>query len=283
MKTQITSIALSLSLGLSAFGQEAEDVSQALDFSQIKQMFPSAQNEGQGKLGTQATIDIKNDLVFLDGKDADQLLQSWGNLPAVIDGLVMPEDGAWCITFEFSSVGYVKDDEQEDIDAEEILEQNREAQEEANKARVKQGFGSLTIVSWVVEPRYNAQTNNLEWGMLLKDDEGSETINHEIRLLGRRGVTSATLLCSPAQFKDLQPVMNATLDGFSYTDGNKYGEYKEGDKIAEYGLLGLMGAGGAFVLWKFWKPIGLGVLAVGAGVKKFFGGFFGGKSEGRIS
>ena len=276
-------MALSLSLGLLAFGQESNDASQPLDYAQIKQLFPSAQNQGQGNLGSQATIDIKNNLIFLGSEDADKLLQSWGNLPSPIDGLVMPQDGSWCITFNFSSVGYVKDDEKEDIDAEEILDQKKEDQEEANKARVKQGLGNLTVVRWVVEPRYNSETNNLEWGMLLRDDQGGQTINHEIRLLGRRGVTNATLLCSPEQFDELQPVLNATLDGFNYTAGNKYGEYKEGDKIAEYGLLGLMGAGGAFVLWKFWKPIGIGIIAVGAAIKKFFGGFYGGKSEGRIS
>ena len=206
-----------------------------------------------------------------------------GNLPSVIDGLVMNNEANWVITFQFSSIGYVKDDEKEDIDAEDILDQKKETQEQANKERAKQGLGSLNIIRWEVKPQYNSKTNNLEWAMLLKDDKGIETINYEIRLLGRRGVMNATLLCSPEQFEGLKPVVASALAGFDYSSGNKYGEYKKGDKIAEYGLLGLMGAGGAFVIWKFWKPIAVGIVAVGAAIKKFFGGLFGGKSDGRIS
>ncbi len=119
--------------------------------------------------------------------------------------------------------------------------------------------------------------------MLLRDDTGSETINHEIRLLGRRGVMNVTLLCSPEDFSSLRPVLDSTLVGFAYTDGNKYMEYTDGDKVAEYGLLGLMGAGGAFVLWKFWKPICAGVVGIGVVIKKFFNRFTGGHNEGRIS
>lgn len=282
-------LAFTASLSLPLYAQDApqEPTEKILTpeafFAGFKEAFPSAQNEGLGKIGTDATIDLSNDLIFLNGEDGDKLMQSWGNLPSPIDGLVMPVDGSWCITFEFSPIGYVKDDEKEDIDADEILEEKQDAQKEANKERVKQGLDNLNIIKWVAEPNYNSQTNNLEWGMLLRDDTGSETINHEIRLLGRRGVMNATLLCSPEEFDSLRPVLDSTLEGFAYTDGNKYMEYKEGDKVAEYGLLGLMGAGGAFVIWKFWKPICAGVIAVGVGIKKFFNRFTGGDSEGRIS
>lgn len=263
-------------------GNEAQS-EQQITFAMIKQEFPSAQNEGVGDIGSQAQIKVGEGMVFLNGKDGDRLLQSWGNLPSVMDGLLMSDDASWCITFQFEAVGYVKDDEKEEIDADAILEERKEAQKEANKQRVKQGLGSLNIERWVAPPSYNPDTNNLEWGMLLSDDEGGQTINHEVRLLGRKGVMNATLLCGPEQFDALKPVLDASLEGFTYTAGNTYGEYREGDKVAEYGLLGLMGAGGAFVIWKFWKPICAGLLVVGVGIKKFFGRFFGGQSEGRIS
>ncbi len=256
---------------------------QTVSFAQIKQIFPSAQNEGQGNVGNVATIDLKDGLIFLNGKDGDKLLQSWGNLPSVIDGLVMNHDADWVITFQFDPIGYVKDDEKEDLDADEILEAKKEAQKEANKNRTKQGLSALHIVRWVVKPHYNEKTNNLEWAMLLRDDQGAESINFEIRLLGRKGVMNATLLCSPEKFEEVRPIVDSALAEFHYTPGNKYAEYRKGDKIAEYGLLGLMGAGGAFVIWKFWKPIAVGIVALGATIKKFFGGLFGGKSDGRIS
>ncbi|NWK54648.1 DUF2167 domain-containing protein [Verrucomicrobiaceae bacterium N1E253] len=270
-------------MSLSAEDPGSDPASKQVVLEMIKAEFPSAQKNGAGAIGSQARIEIGDDMVFLNGRDGDRLLQSWGNLPSEIDGLLMPDDGSWCITFQFSDVGYVKDDEKEEIDADAILEENREGQKEANKQRVQQGLGELEILRWVVAPNYNTQTNNLEWGMLLEDDEGSQSINHEVRLLGRHGVMNATLLCGPEQFASLKPVLDETLKGFSYNEGNTYGEYRDGDKVAEFGLLGLMGAGGAFVLWKFWKPICAGVLVVGVSVKKFFNRFFGGSSEGRVS
>ncbi|MFK7911982.1 MAG: DUF2167 domain-containing protein [Akkermansiaceae bacterium] len=279
----IITITLISSFSLSAQDTPEAQPEQAITFSDIKGQFPSAQNEGLGKIGSEAQIKVPEGMVFMNGKDGDKLLQSWGNLPSQIDALIMPTDASWCITFDFSDIGYVKDDEKEDIDADAILDEKKEAQSEANKQRSAQGLTELNIIKWVVAPNYNPSTNNLEWGMLLRDSDGSETINHETRLLGRRGVMNVTLLCAPEQFEDLKPALKASLAGFSYNDGSKYGEYQEGDKIAEYGLLGLMGAGGAFVIWKFWKPICAGLVAVGIAIKKFAGRLFGNKNEGRIS
>ncbi len=47
----------------------------------------------------------------------------WAPARSARNPATMPADGSWCITFEFSSIGYVKDDEKEDIDADEILEE----------------------------------------------------------------------------------------------------------------------------------------------------------------
>jgi uncharacterized membrane-anchored protein len=279
MKNLLISSVVSSFVFTSAIAQEEAP----LTFEDIKQAFPSAQKDGTAEIKNYATVNLKDDLIFLNGHDGDQLLQSWGNLPSDLDGLIMPTDASWCITFYFDPIGYVKDDEKEDLDASNILKQKREDQEQANEARKQSGLGSLNITGWAVEPAYNPETNNLEWGITLRDDEGYDTINHEVRILGRKGVMNATLLCGPDQFKALRPILASTLQGFEYTSGNKYSEFKEGDKIAEYGLTGLIVGGSAFVLWKFWKPIGIGLIAVGAGIKKFFNRFTGGSSEGRIS
>lgn len=288
MRKSIYSLASCVLLATPMVAQESEpnlspeQIQQATE-AYIKEAYPSAQQGGENQIGRQATLSISDELIFLNGRDGDKLLQEWGNLPAPLDGLVMPADASWCITFTFDSVGYVKDDEKDEIDAADILELKKEEQAEANKQRLSKGLDTLNIVKWTVEPNYNTQTNNLEWGMLLRDGSGEETINHEVRILGRHGVMSATLLCGPEQFDALKPVLDKTLEGFSYNSGNKYAEYTKGDKIAEYGLLGLMGAGGAFVLFKFWKPIAAGLVVVGVGIKKFFARFTGGSSAGRIS
>mgnify|MGYP001598724567 CR=1 FL=1 len=89
-------------------------------------------------------------------------------------------------------------------------------------------------------------------------------------------------------------MVNKLLEGFEFTEGNKYAEWKAGDKVAAYGLTGLV-AGGATVmaaktglLGKLLAVIAKGgkaiiavILAVflglGSILKKMFGG--GGREE----
>lgn len=262
IKVLLASLAIS-------FTAQAND--EPLTFAQIKEIFPSAQDTGYGNVGQHAKINLKDGLILLNGSDGNKLLESWGNLPSQLEGLILDSTGTWCITFEFDNIGYVKDDEKEDLNADEILKAKKEAQEESNKMRQQQGLGNLFIQGWSTEPNYNPDTNNLEWGMMLRDDSGVMNINHEVRILGRHGVMNATLICSPEEQTRLLPTLRKALASFEYNSGNKYSEFKEGDKIAEYGLTGLIVGGGAFVIWKFWKFIVAGVVALGAGIKKIFG------------
>jgi uncharacterized membrane-anchored protein len=73
------------------------------------------------------------------------------------------------------------------------------------------------------------------------------------------------------------------MKGFTYVPGQTYGEFKPGDKIAEYGLAALV-AGGAGVFAaktglfaKLWKFILAGLAAIGAFLNKLFG--FGKKTD----
>ncbi len=74
------------------------------------------------------------------------------------------------------------------------------------------------------------------------------------------------------------PEFRRLIAGHSFTAGQDYGSYRSGDKVAEYGLAALA-AGGALalaaktgLLAKFWKLIVAGVVALGAGIKRMFGG-----------
>src|SRR5690606_6227101 len=112
---------------------------------------------------------------------------------------------------------------------------------------------------------------------------GSQVVNYNTRLLGRRGVMEVVVVSSPetltasiADFKELVP-------GYEFSAGEKYAEFREGDHVAEYGLAALITGGAAAVaakkgwlaaigvfLVKMWKLLVIGVVAVGAGIRKFF-------------
>ena len=53
-----------------------------------------------------------------------------------------------------------------------------------------------------------------------------------------------TLVVNPEQLQAVLPVYTAQLDAFSFSSGETYAEFVQGDKIAKYGLTALV-AGGA--------------------------------------
>jgi uncharacterized membrane-anchored protein len=88
------------------------------------------------------------------------------------------------------------------------------------------------------------------------------------------------LVLSPEDVDKAVPAFNSLLGGFSFNQGHRYAEFRSGDKVAQYGLTGLIvgGAGVALVktglLQKLWKPIVLGLLAIAGAMRRFVGGLF---------
>ena len=201
-------------------------------------------------LGQIAELQLPAGYVFLDADDTKTLMEEMGN---VADGSELgmvtgaDENATWFVIFEEREVGYVRDDDKDDIDADAILESIREGTEEANKVRAERGIPGIHVVGWQTPPRYDATTNNLTWAILGRDDEGGDVVNFNVRLLGRRGFVSATLVDDATRIALARPHLDLLLGGFGYRTGHKYAEFREGDKIAKYGLAALVvgGAGAA--------------------------------------
>ncbi len=247
--------------------------------------------QGTGKLGNRAEIVIPKDWRFTDGNGTRQLMVLYGN-PATDRELgTLAQEGIgdppWII-FEFDESGYVKDDDKDELNADDLLASLQEGQKAGNEYRRKNGMDELEILGWAVPPRYNEKTHNLEWATKLHSigspaDEIS--INFNTRLLGREGVMEVTLVCEPDELTAMIAEQEKILTGFSYIEGQRYAEYRAGDKIAEYGLTGLVAGGAAFALaksgffTKFAKPLIIGAIALLAAVKKFFGKLFGARQQ----
>jgi uncharacterized membrane-anchored protein len=185
----------------------------------------------------------------------------------------------------FDPIGYIKDADQEKIDANGLMNNMKEGNKQQSEQRKKMGLPPFDLVGWETPPFYDPETKNLTWATRLKENQ-SETINHDVRLLGRKGVMRVTLVCDPKEYKTSQAVVNPLLKSFTFTKGNTYGEFTSGDKIAAYGLAGLIAGGGVALaakagllaqLGKFMKVIVVGVIAAGAAFFKFFGSLFGGR------
>ena len=72
-----------------------------------------------------------------------------------------PKAGPWR-----ARLGYVSDDEKDELDAEAILDSIRQGTEAGNEEREKRGWPTMNIVGWHEEPHYDENTNNLSWAII---------------------------------------------------------------------------------------------------------------------
>ena len=232
---------------------------------------------GSGAIGARATIRLPEGYRFLDEKNTRRFLELMGNPPRDGHYMVAPANVDWFAVFSFDPVGYVKDDEK--IDAEQLLETLKKSDGPGNDERKRLGMEPIYTDGWQVPPHYDAQTKRLEWGMRLRDGKGGMHVNYTSRLLGRTGVMSAILVSAPQTLAEDIKAFNGALAGYEFLGGEKYAEFKSGDRIAEYGLAALVVGGAAAAaakagwlkfLGKFWVVLVAAFAAAWGFVKRFF-------------
>jgi uncharacterized membrane-anchored protein len=251
----------------------SKDAAQESPIARIKwQKGPS-----NGALGNLAQIKIPENYIFAGGEDTKVLMEAMQNPVSGRElGFLAPEKARWFIVFEYDDTGYIRDDEKGSLDAAAMLTSIKAANEEGNKERAKRGWPKFEITGWQQPPHYDEKTHNLEWA-IQGQSEGKPVVNFNTRILGRGGVMRVTLVAGPEELTATLPQYKAALADFSYNSGHKYAEYRQGDKLATYGLSALVVGGataaavksGAFK-W-LWKVGGLAVLAALGFVKKLFG------------
>lgn len=199
---------------------------------------------GVASLKTAAEVKLPKGYRFANAEDTQRMLKSAGEPVSGAEmGMIVPEEGAWSVFFEFSEDGYVKDDDKDKLDADKLLKSIIQGNDQANRLREKQGRPPLNIIGWEKPPFYDATTHNLEWA-IRAESQGRPILNYNTRLLGRRGVMEVVLVCNPDKLSETLPPFKDLLAGYSYKGGESYAEYRPGDKLAKYGLTALV-AGGA--------------------------------------
>jgi uncharacterized membrane-anchored protein len=250
-----------------------------------------------------AKINLTGDFRFLGSDDARKVLHNiWNNPddPGLL-GMIFPkdkgplDDDGWAVTVNYEDNGYVKDNDADSINYNDLLKTMQKDVLDSNPERVKEGYPSLELVGWAAPPRYDKATHKLYWAKDLKVNGGADdTLNYDIRILGRRGVLVLGAIAGMDQFAAIDKKTPEILSMVDFQAGNTYADFDPKiDKVAEYGLTALI-AGGALagaaklglfgLLFKYIvvavlalkKALILVVAAIAAGIKKIFGG---GKSK----
>lgn len=227
----------------------------------------------------QARLSVPADFYYLDATDAKKLLvKVWGNPPQTGSGVLgmifpvryAPDDAdSWGSLIEYSADGYVSDVDAQSTDYDALLAEMQEATQSNNGERQRQGYEPIKLVGWASPPHYDASRHALHWArdLLFGDDPtGPHTLNYSVRVLGRDGVLEMNFVARLDQLAEIRAAIPATLALVTFGPGKTYGDHVDGDKIAAYGLAGLIAAGaGAKIAAK------LGLLAGGLVLFKKFG------------
>jgi len=272
---------LSLFLSLCSFAQ-LDPIRMKID--SIEKTFTYVHGEialrnGIGKLT------IPEGFKYLDPIQAERVLvELWGNPKGsnLTMGLILPEDQgvlsreSYVFNVQYDEIGYVKDNDAEDIKYDDLLVEMKKEAEEANKERQKAGYEAISIIGWAAKPFYDKDRKILHWAKEIKfGNDSVNTLNYNIRILGRKGVLVLNAICQmqnlPVVLHDLPKVLNIVKfgDGYTYKDFNP-----SVDQVAAWTIGGLvvgkiLAKVGLFALvLKFWKIIGLAIFGFFAAFKK---------------
>jgi uncharacterized membrane-anchored protein len=253
-----------------AWAAQEETQSEA---AKVAQSIKWQKGPGGASLGSVADIQVPAGYIFAGSADTIKLMDVMGNFPSKKElGLLAPQTFEWFVIYEFADVGYVKDTEKDSLDADALLKNIQDGTERSNKMRKKRGLPSLMNITWVTKPHYDETTHNLEWTIRGEDDRGGQFVNHNTRLLGRRGMMVVTLVADPENIVTVLPEFQKSLGEFAFKAGSTYAEFTQGDKLAGYGLTALVAGGATAVAVKtgFFKYIGKFLVFIFVGLAAFF-------------
>ena len=264
--------------------------------AQIQQLAKNLKYQ-QGQIKIQdglATLNVPTNFYYLDAQDAKTVLvKFWGNPPAQVDhtlGLLMPSDldplkpGCWVVTISYSDDGYVKDDDASKINYDDLLKKMQSGIRQENKARQDKGYAAMQLVGWAAPPHYDAATHKLYWAEDVKfADQDEDTLNYDIRILGRHGILVLKAVSEMDQLPEIQKQAPQVLSMVDFNEGNRYADFNpKVDKVAAYGIAALVAGGIAAKLGLFKvllvflvaakKFVIIALAAMAAWLRKIFGG-----------
>lgn len=233
------------------------------------------------QIASVGTWKVKQGYLSLDPADTTRLMEKMQN-PGVENTWMYAPEGLnrWFAVIHYEDTGHVKDNEK--IDSEAILERLKKANELSNEERRQRGWPELHLIGWQVEPHYEADTKRLSWATLMESN-GQKVVNYTTKVLSRTGVATVILVTDASRLDQSVAELKTQLDGFAFNPDQTYAEFRNGDKIAEYGLTGLIVGGAAAAAvkmgaWKWvvgilaasWKLVAAAFVALLAGVKSLF-------------
>ena len=218
-----------------------------------------------------AMLNLGEGYYFLPADDAKTVLtQAWGNPPeasADVLGMIFPagrtfHDDGWGAVVRYDESGHVDDKDAADQDYAAVLRQMQESEVESNKQAREKGYAESTTIGWAQPPSYDAASKTLIWARQLRFSGASaDTLNYDVRRLGRTGVLSLNMVDTMGNLESVRAAAAGLGQTASFASGGGYGDFdRKTDKMADYGLAGLVAAGAGLLIAKKLGLIGIVLL-----------------------
>lgn len=283
MKQLFFTILFAISIYHISLGQEVDSMKLAIQKIEASLEYKTGVinlSEGNAKLT------VPEGFRYLDKAQSIYVLTDlWGNpKDSTVLGMIVPtnrgvlDDNGWAFIISYEDMGYVEDDDAENIDYEDLLKEMQKETSAANAERVKQGYESVQLVGWASAPHYDASLHTLHWAKELAfGDVTPHTLNYNLRILGRKGLFNVNAVAGMPDLVEVQSNIDKIIKCVRFDAGFKYTDFdSKTDNVAAWTIGGLvagkvLGKVGFFALIaKFWKIIAV-VIAAGFGsFMKFF-------------
>ena len=232
--------------------------------------------EGTIKLPTcNVTIVVPKGYGFLDKEQSQYVLtELWGNPEdnEVLGMMVKRKYGvldphSFAFTINYQDIGYVEDGDAKKIDYTDMLKELKTETREGNALRKELGYGAIQLIGWASKPYYDSEKKVLHWAKELKfEDEDINTLNYNLRVLGRHGVLFVNAVANMNDLAIVKPDVNEIIENISFDEGSRYEDFNSAtDNVAAWTLGSLVAgkvlakAGFFALIAKFGKFIAIAV------------------------
>ena len=285
MKKIILPLLLFIAFISSAFAQNQDSLK--IDYEKIEKSLIYKTGIIEFPSGN-ASLNVPKGFKFLDAKQTQYVLKDlWGNPEdTTVLGSIVPEnkgvmnDNSWLFVINYQEDGYVKDDDAQDINYDDLLKDIQEEIRNENPDRTKQGFETIELIGWASKPFYDEKLKVLHWAKEIKFGQSKEnTLNYDLRVLGRKGMYTISAVSSMHELVEVKRSIPNIINSIKFKEGQTYFNFDEStDNVAAWTIGGLVAGKvlakvGLFaVIAKFGKVIFIALLAAFAGAKKFIFG-----------
>ena len=190
---------------------------------------------------TNSRYELSHEEILLVGSEArdfmdlSQGVTGWDDVEAVVYTVEGRGRDSW-LTVEYYDIGYVRDDDWQELDSDQIYNELLAATEASNEERRANGYPTLELTGWVEYPYYDEASDTAYWALKAVDSAGEETVNAVALKLGRHGYSAITWVGEPRQFTRAEETLRPAIRNYSFDDGFRYADFREGDVVAAVGL-----------------------------------------------